>query len=117
VSLLDKLKLDELNQVLRDLPFNRHRPVRSEIVHFCEHDGICINFTVARTTWHALAPCALKPWWLFLEPRRKNINKDMQNETRQQQEKHTDTIEDTIKETKKQKITTKNADSEVTENA
>ena len=53
VSLFDKLK-------------------QHDNAHFCEHDGICINFTQARTTWHALAPCALKPWWLFLNPLRKN---------------------------------------------
>jgi len=87
---------DELNKVIYDLPFNKHQTSRSEIAHFCEHDGICISFTKARTTWHALAPCALKPWWLFLNPLRKN------------------------KQNKKNKITTdtvKAETTEVTENA
>ena len=50
---------------------------RKEFVHFCEHDGIYIHFTKARSTWHALAPCALKPWWLFLKPLKKPLNKNM----------------------------------------
>jgi hypothetical protein len=50
---------------------------RKEFVHFCEHDGIYIHFTKARSTWHALAPCALKPWWLFLKPLRKPLKKNM----------------------------------------
>ena len=70
--------IDELNQVIYDLPFKKHQVRRENIAHFCEHDGICINFTRARTTWHALAPCALKPWWLFLEPLRKNLKKNKQ---------------------------------------
>lgn len=107
---LDKFKLDELNQKLRDLPFNRHQRSRSEIAHFCEHDGICISFTAARTTWHALAPCALKPWWLFLQPLRKKRSKDMLQETNKE------THKETRKETHAQKIT-KNAELEVTENA
>jgi len=111
VSLLDKLKLekfrlDELNQALRDLAFNKHQTSRNDIAHFCEHDGICINFTPVRTTWHALAPCALKPWWLFLQP--------LRNKT---QETNKATNLETDKETTAQKITTKNADTEVTENA
>jgi hypothetical protein len=112
MSLLDKLKLDkfrldELNQTLRDLAFNKHQTSRNDIAHFCEHDGICINFTPVRTTWHALAPCAIKPWWLFLQPLRNKIQIVMHNQTTQE----------TNKETTAQKITTKNADSEVTENA
>ena len=69
--------IDELNQVIHNLRLNEHvnkHPVsRNEIAHFCEHDGIFIHFTQAPTTWHALAPCALKPWWLFLKPLRKNL--------------------------------------------
>ena len=64
--------IDELNKVIYNLPFNRHQTNRSEVAHFCEHDGVSIRFTRARTTWHALAPCALKPWWLFLNPLLKN---------------------------------------------
>ena len=60
--------IDELNQIISDLPFNKHQPSRKDVAHFCEHDGICIRYTPARTTWHALTPCAFKPWWLFLEP-------------------------------------------------
>jgi len=72
--------IDELSQVIYDLPFNKHQANRSEIAHFCEHDGICICFTRARTTWHALAPCALKPWWLFLEPLRNKTQKKVTQE-------------------------------------
>jgi len=60
--------IDELNQILSDLPFNKHQASRKDVAHFCEHDGICIRYTRARTTWRALTPCAFKPWWLFLEP-------------------------------------------------
>jgi hypothetical protein len=76
VSLIDNLKLDELKHVIYDLPFNNHQTNRNEVAHFCEHDGIFIRFTRARTTWHALAPCALKPWWLFLKPWRINARKN-----------------------------------------
>ena len=93
--------IDELNQVIHDLPFNKHQASRNDVAHFCEHDGIYIRFTRARTTWHALAPCALKPWWLFLEPLRKSIRKKLK-----QQDNKTIT-----------KMTIKNADTEVTENA
>jgi len=65
-----KLRLDELKKVFNDLPFHKHQANRNNMAHFCEHDGICINFTQAKSTWHALAPCALKPWWLFLNPSR-----------------------------------------------
>ena len=94
--------IDELNQVFYDLPFNKHQIERSKIAHFCEHDGICISFTRARTTWHALAPCAVKPWWLFLAPLRKNRR---ENRLTQQQNNETSTT----------KI--KNEETEVTENA
>lgn len=103
MSLFDKFKLDELNEILLDLPFNKHQPSQSEIAHFCEHDGICIHFTRARTTWHALAPCALKPWWLFLEPLRKNLHNKLTQQQEKQNEKNAIKI-------------TKNADLEVTEN-
>ena len=84
--------IDELNQVLYDLPFNKHQANRDNIAHFCEHDGICISFTRARTTWHALAPCALKPWWLFLGPLRKNLKANMRNNLTQQQDNKKNTI-------------------------
>ena len=71
MSLFDKLKLEELNKVIHDLSFNKHQSDRKEIAHFCEHDGISIRFTRARSAWHALAPCALKPWWLSLQPMKK----------------------------------------------
>ena len=77
MNLLAKLKLDGLNRTIYDSPFHKQQAERSEIAHFCEHDGICIRFTQARNTWHALAPCALKPWWLFLNPlRQKQQNKN-----------------------------------------
>lgn len=97
--------IDELNQVIYDLPFNRHQMKRSEIAHFCEHDGICISFTRARTTWQALAPCAIKPWWLFLAPLKKNLKTDIYDRLTQQQNNETSTT----------KI--KNEETEVTENA
>ena len=87
---------NELNHVIHDLTLNKHQTNRENIAHFCEHDGICISFTRARSTWHALAPCALKPWWLFLEPLRKK---------QKQQDNNTN------------KITNTDIDIEVTENA
>ncbi|MFV2004343.1 MAG: hypothetical protein ACC650_04015 [Gammaproteobacteria bacterium] len=72
MNLFAKLKLGELNKVINDLPFHKHQAKRDDIAHFCEHDGICISFTQARSSWHALATCALKPWWLFLNPLRQN---------------------------------------------
>jgi hypothetical protein len=107
VSLLDKFKLEDMNRVLRDLAFNKHQASRNDIAHFCEHDGICINFTPVRSTWHALAPCALKPWWLFLQPLRNKSQADAHNQTTAERNK----------ETTVQKITTINADTEVTDNA
>jgi hypothetical protein len=59
--------IDELKQAVYDLPLV-HKPERDEIAHFCEHSSIYISFTRARTTWQALAPSAMKPWWLVLEP-------------------------------------------------
>jgi len=75
VSLFDKFKLEDLNKALSGLSFNKHQTNRDEVAYFCEHDGIFIRFTQAKTTWHALAPCALKPWWLSLKPIRKNSDK------------------------------------------
>ena len=85
-----KLKLDKLNKVFNDLPFHKQQTKQNNMAQFCEHDGICIYFTNAgptqkRTAWHALAPCALKPWWLFLKPSRINPlrqNKRSNNETK-----------------------------------
>lgn len=57
----------ELRQALYDLPL-ASKPSRKVIAHFCEHDGIRIEFTRARTTWHAITPSAVKPWWITLEP-------------------------------------------------
>jgi len=79
MSLLNKLKPDELNRVIHDLLLKKNQASRDEIAHFCEHDGICINFTRARATWHALAPCALKPWWIFLNPLKKDTRNNMHN--------------------------------------
>ena len=58
----------ELKQIIYDLPFGKIKPSRQEVAHFCEHKGISIQFSRARTTWRALLPSALKPWWLILEP-------------------------------------------------
>ena len=85
---------NELNHVVHGLAFNKQQTNRDNIAQFCEHDGIYISFTRARSTWHALAPCALKPWWLFLEPLRK---KQQDNKTN--------------------KITNTDTDIEVTKNA
>jgi len=58
----------ELKQIIYDLPFGKIQPSREEVAHFCEHYGISIQFSRARTTWRALLPSTLKPWWLTLEP-------------------------------------------------
>ncbi|NOQ89382.1 MAG: hypothetical protein GQ549_00380 [Gammaproteobacteria bacterium] len=75
MNLFINLKLDKLNKVINDFPFHKHQTKQNNMAQFCEHDGISIYFTNAgttqkRTAWHALAPCALKPWWLFLNPLR-----------------------------------------------
>ena len=102
--------IDELNQVIYNLPFHKQPVSRNEIAHFCEHDGIYIHFTQARTTWHALAPCALKPWWLFLKPLRKSVStKNVSTINTPAQ------LNDTEKKEEKIKIT--KTDSEVIENA
>ena len=66
--LKDKNNRKELNQKLCDFLFKQHQEKGKSIARFCEHDGISIWFTPAHTSWHANAPCALKPWWLFLKP-------------------------------------------------
>ncbi len=66
--------IDEWKQAVYDLPFNKHQPDRNEVAHFCEHRGIRIRFSRARTTWHVRAPRAIRPWWLFLEPVRSRRN-------------------------------------------
>ena len=59
----------ELKQIFYDLALI-NEPQRDEIAHFCQHDGIRVRFTRARTTWHSLGPSAVKPWWMILEPLR-----------------------------------------------
>ncbi len=79
MNLFNRLTLDRLNRMISNITFNYHQTDRNDVAHFCEHDGIYIRFTQARATWHALAPCALKPWWLFLTPNilKKNIQKNI----------------------------------------
>jgi len=77
--------LDGLGSVIYNFSFynhnHKHQTRRGDMTYFCEHDGICINFTPVRHTWHALAPCALKPWWLFLKTARQNKQKNNKQET------------------------------------
>ncbi|VAW50666.1 hypothetical protein MNBD_GAMMA05-2594 [hydrothermal vent metagenome] len=78
MNLLAKLKLVKLNQNglntnYFNRPFNQQQANQNKAAYFCEHDGICIKYTQAgfnnaRSSWHAITPCALKPWWLFLKP-------------------------------------------------
>jgi hypothetical protein len=103
--------IDELNQILCDLPFNKHQASRKDIAHFCEHDGICIRYTRARTTWRALTPCAFKPWWLFLEP----VIKEPLLETPRQIQQTEHLLQEQNNNT--HKIIKKDADLEVTDNA
>jgi len=70
--LVEKLRCEELNQLLDGFFSHWHQTKDSEFAHFCEHDGISIRFTRARATWHAMAPCALKPWWLFLKAKKQS---------------------------------------------
>lgn len=118
--------IDELNQILSDLPFNKHQASRKDIAHFCEHNGIFIRYTRARTTWHALAPCALKPWWLFLEPvikktgiKKTSINKTSTRKQLLEMPDQKQQTEHLLQEqnNNRHKIITKDADLEVTENA
>ena len=106
--------IDELNQILSDLPFNKHQASRKDVAHFCEHDGICIRYTRARTTWRALTPSAFKPWWIFLEPVVKEAaTRKMLLEKPQLKPEHLLQEQNN----KTHKIITKDADLEVTENA
>ena len=69
----------ELKQAIYDLPLAK-KPGRDKIAHFCEHNGIRRTFTRARTTWQVLAPSAIKPWWIILEPlKNKTDNKKSSN--------------------------------------
>ena len=106
--------IDELNQVIYDLPFNKHQMNRNDIAHFCEHDGICISFTRARASWHALAPCAVKPWWLFLAPLRRGLRETLNENKRNNIEQQADNQKKNNA-TSTEKII--NRDIEVTENA
>jgi len=77
--------IKELKQVIDELSFRTELRVskaqRDKTAHFCEHSGICIEFTQARKTWHALAPLAVRPWWLKLNTVRikKKINSNTNN--------------------------------------
>ena len=68
----------ELRQALYDLPLAQ-QPGRDEVAHFCSHCGIRRVFTRARTTWQALAPSAFKPWWMILDPLKRNKNDKNEN--------------------------------------
>ena len=59
----------ELKQIFYDLAILKE-PERKDMAHFCQHDGIRVRFTRARTTWRSLGPSAVKPWWMILEPLR-----------------------------------------------
>jgi len=63
----------ELKEAIYDLPLAR-KPGRDEVAHFCEHHGIRRRFTRARTTWQAITPSTIKPWWIILNPMKKTMN-------------------------------------------
>jgi phosphoglycolate phosphatase-like HAD superfamily hydrolase len=65
--------LAELRQAMYDLPFAR-KPGRDEVAHFCEHHGIRRRFIRVRTTWQALTPSAIKPWWMILNPMKNTMH-------------------------------------------
>lgn len=77
--------IKELKQVIYDIPLRADlkasRTYRKKVAHFCEHSGVCIEFSQARSTWHALAPLAIKPWWIKLNTVRsvKNMRNDLNN--------------------------------------
>ena len=60
----------ELKQIFYDLEII-NEPGRDEIAHFCRHEGIRVWFSRTRTTWHSIGPSAIKPWWMILEPLRR----------------------------------------------
>ncbi len=64
----------EIRQIFYDLPLSGE-PGRDVVAHFCEHDGIRIEFQRARTSWYALTPSSMKPWWLVLDPIIRNHDK------------------------------------------
>ena len=67
----------ELREAIYDLPLAR-KPGRDEVAHFCEHHGIRRRFIRARTTWQALTPSTVRPWWIILNPMK---NKETQNKS------------------------------------
>ena len=71
----------ELRQAFYDLPL-ASKPGRNVVAHFCEHEGIRLMFTRARTTWHAVVPATIKPWWLVLDPLIRN-DREKEHETGQ----------------------------------
>ncbi len=77
----------ELKQVIYDFPLRADTKARrKKHAHFCEHSGICTTFTQARTTWHALAPLAIKPWWIKLNTVRSI--KEIRNNTNNNKMQH-----------------------------
>jgi hypothetical protein len=88
--------IKELKQIIYELPLRSNLEAspahRKRVAHFCEHHGICIEFTQARKTWHALAPSAVKPWWLTLSTIR-TINKQKNNINNKKKTK-TEVLED-----------------------
>lgn len=58
--------INELKKVVYGLPTKTGRSRRDKIAHFCEHRGICIEFTPAKATWRAIVPSTIRPWWLEL---------------------------------------------------
>lgn len=73
--------LAELRQAIYDLPLAR-KPGRDEVAHFCEHQGIRRRFTRVRTTWQALTPSAVRPWWIILDPMKHSThNTDTNNKS------------------------------------
>ncbi len=75
--------LAELKEAIYDLPLAR-KPGRDEVAHFCEHHGIRRRFVRARTTWQALTPSTVRPWWIILNP----IKNTMNNKATQNKSSH-----------------------------
>ncbi len=101
----------ELRQALYDLPVTG-KPSRKVIAHFCEHDGIRIQFTRARTTWHAMAPSSVKPWWMVLEPMIDRHRREPQD-AQQRDDSHPKTTESSSQADDKQNDNKKNQAVEV----